>query len=88
MIEKCPDCASTDGLEAESPGSSLESFLKRTGLLKVKRCVNCNASVYVLLGLHVTSRRKLQGLYEGSFWITFVLVLLTAGYVIFEALVE
>ncbi len=88
MIDKCPECSSTDEFQHDSPASLWEAILKMFGVLTIKRCVNCNASIYLLFGIYITSRRRLLRLSEESFWIGFVMLLLAAGYMIFEILVD
>ncbi|OYV87370.1 MAG: hypothetical protein B7Z63_02470 [Ignavibacteriae bacterium 37-53-5] len=66
----------------------MESFLKSIGIIRVKRCVNCNAAVYVVVGVFTTSRKKVKILQDRAFWVTFVFLLLVVGYVVFEAIVS
>jgi hypothetical protein len=56
------------------------------GIIRVKRCPNCNAAVFVVLGLYATSRKKLKIFRERVFWLLFISMLLIVGYVIFEAM--
>ena len=86
MVKKCPDCLAESRLQSDYPSSLMESFLKSIGIIRVKRCANCNAAVYVVVGLFTTSRKKVKILKDRAFWVTFVFLLLVVGYVVFEAI--
>ncbi len=87
-MRKCPDCLVVSKLHRDYPSSFWESFFQSIGLIRVKRCPNCNAAVFVVLGLHATSRRKLMVFRERLFWLLFISMLLIVGYVIFEAIMS
>jgi len=88
MIRKCPDCNSIARLQSDYPSSFLTSFLKSFGLIRVKRCANCNAEVFVVLGLFTTSRKKFRVVRERIFWSLFVVWLLLVGYIVLEAMLK
>ncbi len=88
MAKKCPDCHAESRLQPDYPSSFMESFLESIGIIRVKRCTNCNAAVYVVVGLFTTSRKKVRILQDRAFWVTFVFLLLVIGYVVFEAIMS
>ncbi len=75
-------------LQSDYPSSFIESFLKALGIIRVKRCANCNAAVFVVVGLFATSRKKVKVLKDRAFWVAFIVLLLVVGYIVFEALVS
>ena len=88
MARKCPDCLAESRLQSDYPSSLMESFLKSIGAIRIKRCSNCNAAVYLVFGLFATSRKKIKIIKERAFWVTFVFLLLVVGYVVFEAIMS
>ena len=84
---KCPDCFAARELHKDYPSSFWESFLQTVGIIRVKRCSNCNAAVLVVLGLFPVSRYKWRNLRDRIFWFSFIFLLLIVGYVVFEAIV-
>lgn len=88
MTKKCPDCSTVSKLHSDYPSSFLESVLRSLGLIKVKRCSNCNAAVFVVLGVFATSRKRIRRIKTASFWVTFVLLLIITGFIVFEAVVS
>ena len=88
MIKKCPDCLTASKLHSDYPSTFFESLFQSIGLIKVKRCSNCNAAVFVVIGILTTSRKKMKTVRNFSFWITFVLLLVVTGYFVFEAVVS
>ncbi len=94
MTKKClvhrmlRTCLSNAKLQTDYPSSFLESLLKSLGIIKVKRCSNCNAAVFVVLGFFTTSRKKFKAVRERTLGFAFVFLLLVVGYVIFEAIVS
>jgi hypothetical protein len=88
MTKRCPDCLAVSKLQTDYPSSFMESLLKSIGLVRVKRCSNCNAAVFVVLGLFTTSRKKVRVIKDRAFWVAFVVLLLVVGYVVFEAIVS
>ncbi|HEY9165007.1 MAG TPA: hypothetical protein VIS48_02475 [Candidatus Kryptonia bacterium] len=85
---KCPDCLATARLQSDYPSSFLTSFLKSIGLIRIKRCSNCNAEVFVVIGLFTTSRKRFKVIGNRIFWSAFILWLLIVGYVVIEAMVK
>lgn len=88
MTKKCPDCLAVSKLHSDYPSSFFESLFQSIGLIRVKRCSNCNAAVFLVLGMYATSRKKMKTLKSRSFWITFVLLLVITGYIVFEAVIS
>ena len=88
MPKTCPDCMAAVELHKDYPSSFWETLFQGIGLMRVKRCPNCNAAVFVVLGSFPTSRRRLAIVRERAFWFIFVAMLLVIGYVIFEALMS
>ncbi len=88
MTKKCPDCSTVAKLHSDYPSSFWESLLRSMGLIRVKRCSNCNAAVFVVLGVFIVSRRSIQRVKTTSFWVTFVLLLIVTGFIVFEAVVS
>ena len=87
-MRECPDCFSSVKLHSDYPSSFLESFFKSIGIVKVKRCPNCNAAVFLVLGVYTTSRKRLKVVRERVFWLMFIGMLLIVGYVVFEAMMN
>ena len=85
-MQKCPDCLAVTKLHGDYPSSFWESLLQSLRVIKVKRCPNCNAAVFVVIGVFRTSRKRLKVISERVFWLLFIAMLLIVGYVIFEAL--
>ncbi len=88
MIKKCPDCLAVSKLQSDYPSSFVESFLKSLHIIRVKRCSNCNAAVFIVAGFFATSRKKIKVFKDRAFWVAFVFLLLLVGYVVFEAIMS
>ena len=88
MTKKCPDCSTVSKFHSDYPSSFLESLFRSLGLIKVKRCSNCNAAVFLIFGVFPTSRKKIQRVKTASFWVTFVLLLIITGFIVFEAVMS
>ncbi|HUI30869.1 MAG TPA: hypothetical protein VLX91_11675 [Candidatus Acidoferrales bacterium] len=85
-MRKCPDCLSVVKLHKDYPSSFWESLLKSLRIIKVNRCPNCNAAIFVVLGLYATSRKRLRIIRERAFWLLFVAMILAVGYIAFVAM--
>ncbi|MCL5266753.1 MAG: hypothetical protein M1469_01455 [Bacteroidetes bacterium] len=88
MKKKCPDCLTFAQLQSDYPSSFWEGLLSSAGIIRVKRCGNCNAAVFVVLGSFTTTRKRLRALADRVYWLVFVFILLMVGYIIFEAIVS
>lgn len=86
MERRCPDCLSSSKFDSDSPSSFWESVFQSIGLIRVKRCRNCNAAIFVAFGLYVTSRKKMRILRERSYWLFLSIILVTVGFLIVEAM--
>lgn len=64
--------------------SFMEALLRLLRVIKIKRCSNCNAAVFVVLGIFTTSRKKMRRFEERAFWAVFLLLLLATGYIVLE----
>jgi len=87
-MRTCPDCLAVVKLQNDSPSSFWESLLQSSRIIRVKRCPNCNATVFVILSLYATSRKKLKLFRERAYWFLFIALLLIVGYVVFEAMMS
>ncbi len=88
MKKKCPDCAAVAKLHTDYPSSFLESFLKSIRLIKVKRCSNCNAAVFVVVGIFLVSSKTIRRAKTAFFWVTFTLLVVVTGLIVLEAIVS
>lgn len=88
MTRKCPDCCAVSELRTDDASCFTEALLRSLRIIQVKRCTNCNAAVFVVLGMLATTQRRLRRLEERSFWLALVVILLATGYVVFEAIVS
>ncbi len=73
-------------MQKDDPASSWEAFLSSVGILRVKRCSNCNAAVFVILGFLPITRLRFRLVNEFIFWITLLLLVLVLGLVLAETL--
>lgn len=85
MIKKCPDCSAIAELHSDYPSSYWQSFFRAIGIIKVKRCSNCNAAVFSILGIFVMSRKTIRTAKAAFFWTAFILLILVTGVVILSA---
>lgn len=88
MKKKCPDCLTLASLQPDYPASFWEAVLSSLRILKVTRCGNCNAAVFVLLGSIPTTRKRLKALSDKVYWYLFTFLLLVVGYVLYEAIIN
>ena len=88
MIKRCPDCLNAAQIHTDYPTSFAESLLKSLGIIEVKRCSNCNAAVYVVLGFYITSRRKLKVTRERTFWFLFLFLLMFVGFLVYKSIID
>jgi hypothetical protein len=87
-MRECPDCLSVLKLQGDYPSSFWQSLLQSLRIIRVKRCPNCNAAVFLVLGVYTTSRRKLSAVGERTFWFLFIGMILILGFVFFEAIMS
>ena len=88
MKKKCPDCLSVAPFQPDYPSSFWEAVLSSLRILRVKRCGNCNAAVFVLLGSIPTTRKRLKALSDKVYWYVFAFSLLMVEYLVYEAIMN
>jgi hypothetical protein len=86
MKKICPDCGVVAELDPDSPASRIEFMLESTRMIRVKRCRECNAAVFTVLGLYPATRRSLYLMKQKSYWATLAVMALVTGYVIIQSM--
>ncbi len=72
---KCPECHSKSSLHREYPFSQGEAILEAMRIIRLRRCVNCNAAVFLILGIYPTTRRRWK---RFSNWVAWSIVIMLA----------
>lgn len=88
MKKRCPDCGTVAKLHSDYPISFWQSFFRAIGLIKVKRCSNCNAAVFAFLGVFIISRKTIRTVKTAFFWAVFILLIVITGVVLLKAVVS